>query len=320
MRGLSTNALISGGLLAAFGSMLVAGYALQFLGVRSLGVFTIPVAVVFFGVLLAWFFSMIPLMLKIVLAVQVGLGNANVPLVKAAIDNQKFIVWGMWAIVGLGCAVAIPAAILDGFGNGSPFAGDALARMPVEGTLVAAPGMTLRDVARASSLKLTAGSASRLFDRSQLGGAAIFDFRVAGSGLVFRRCRYYYITTYTHHPQRIEAINVGTSSSATSRAGLQSLQAALRARLTADGWLAGYEVYRTQEDRTLHGGLTHGAQGRLWLKRGVVLDIETNRVDEPVDGENPATAGRWIQYVDLRQRADYPWIERYVFTRPGHFR
>ncbi|HEY1654992.1 MAG TPA: hypothetical protein VGF86_07775 [Candidatus Tumulicola sp.] len=55
--------------------------------------------------------------------------------------------------------------------------------------------------------------------------------------------------------------------------------------------------------------------GRLWLKNDIVLDIERNRVDEPVAGENPATAGRWIQYVDLQKRNDYPWIERYAFVR-----
>ena len=37
-------------------------------------------------------------------------------------------------------------------------------------------------------------------------------------------------------------------------------------------------------------------------------------MDDPVAGEDAGTAGQWIQYIDLRLRKDYPWIERYVFA------
>lgn len=315
MRDLATNALLSGGLLGLVVVMLAVGNAMELAGVKNLGVFTVPVAVVFFGTLLAFGFSAIPLMLKLVLSVQIWLGNENVPPIRAAIANERWIVISIWAVMALGCAVAIPAALWNTFGSGSHAAADAIARMPVEGTLVAAPGMTVEAVARASSLKLSAGSRSPLFDRAVLGGAAIFDFRVAGTGVVFERCRYYYITTSSRDRRRVEAINVGTSPGAASMASVEGLNAALRAKLARDGWLAGYEVYATAEDRRLHGGLTHGKKGRLWLKNGIVLDIETNRVDDPVPAENAAAAGRWIQYVDLRLRSDYPWIGRYTFAR-----
>lgn len=316
MRGLVATAAISAGLLVLIAIMLIAGGALELAGVKSLGVFRWPIAVTFFGLILAFAFSTIPLMLKLVLALQVWLGNAGVPPIKAAIEHQRVIVAAIWAVMALGCAVAIPAAILDGFGTGgSPFR-DVVAHLPSQGTLVTAPGLTIRQTIDASSLKLALGSKSALFSRAQLGGAAIFDFRVAGTGLRLDRCRYYYITTYLRDRTRIEQVNVGTSPAATSRAGVERLDAALRGKLIRDGWLAGFEVYRTDEDRRLHGGLTHGPQGRLWLKRTIVLDIERNRVDDPVTGEDPATAGRWIQYIDLLKRADYPWIERYAFVRP----
>jgi len=67
----------------------------------------------------------------------------------------------------------------------------------------------------------------------------------------------------------------------------------------------------------LHGGKTRGPEGKLWLKGDTTLDIEERRLDDPVAGEDPATAGQWIQYVDLDTRKDFPSIERYVFAPPG---
>ena len=152
--------------------------------------------------------------------------------------------------------------------------------------------------------------------QSQYAGGAIFDYHVAGSAIEFHRRRYYFVTTYTKDPSRIEAINVGTSPSKYSRVELEAANAALRARFRKDGWLTGHEVYRTEEDRQLHGGKTRGEAGALWLKNGIVLDIETRRLDDPKPGEDPATGGEWIQYVELRTRVDFPLIERYVFAAP----
>jgi hypothetical protein len=33
-----------------------------------------------------------------------------------------------------------------------------------------------------------------------------------------------------------------------------------------------------------------------------------------VSGEDARTAGRWIQFIDLWRRDDYPGIERYAFA------
>jgi hypothetical protein len=183
MRGLVATAAISAGLVVLIAIMLIAGGALELAGVKSLGVFRWPIAVTFFGLILAFAFSAIPLMLKLVLAVQVWLGNAGVPPIKAAIEHQRVIVAAIWALMALGCAVAIPAAILDGFGTGGSPLRDAVAHLPSQGTLVTAPGLTIRQTIDASSLKLALGSKSAPFSRAQLGGAAIFDFRVAGTGL-----------------------------------------------------------------------------------------------------------------------------------------
>jgi hypothetical protein len=145
-------------------------------------------------------------------------------------------------------------------------------------------------------------------------GGAVFDFRIAGTNIVFPRCRYYFLATYTHDPQRIESINVGTSPAALSRAELDRADLALRQELAADGWLAGHEEYRSEEDRTLHGGLSRGPDGTMWLKSGIIIDIGTRRIDDAAPGDNGETAGRWIQFIDLRSRDDYPYIDRYAFA------
>jgi hypothetical protein len=89
----------------------------------------------------------------------------------------------------------------------------------------------------------------------------------------------------------------------------------LRARLVDDGWLAGHEVYRTEDDRALHGGAERGPEGDMWLKDGVVLDIERKRMDDAVAGE-AEHAGEFIQVISLWSQADYPFIERFESALP----
>ena len=101
-----------------------------------------------------------------------------------------------------------------------------------------------------------------------------------------------------------------------TRAELEIAYASLRARLAADGWLAGHEEYRTEEDQRLHGGRTRGDEGRIWLSGGTILNVGSKRLDDPVRGEDAATAGEWIQFIDLWERSHYPGIERFSFTTP----
>ena len=39
-------------------------------------------------------------------------------------------------------------------------------------------------------------------------------------------------------------------------------------------------------------------------------------MDDAVEGEDPTTAGEWIQTISLWGHDDYPWIERYAFAPP----
>jgi hypothetical protein len=217
--------------------------------------------------------------------------------------HQTGVVVGFWLFLLAGLAIAIPAAIQDGFLDETP-------RQPVLGPsqsrLVVKPGMTVDDMRRLSSLKIKGSPESVFAD----GG--VFDFAIADTPTSFGGCRYYFISTYSKDRQHIEMMSIGTSSRKLSRAELEAANVAMRTKLSADGWLAGHEVYRDEQDRRLHGGASRGPAGTVWLKGDTVLHMLTRRMDDAKPGE-AADAGAWIQYVELGQSAHWPGIERYAF-------
>jgi hypothetical protein len=213
----------------------------------------------------------------------------NVQPVKPLIAAGAWIVWPIWALMALGLAVALPAAISAGFlrndaassaGAAHRTAANAIAQTPTQGTLVAAPRMPVNSMILKSSIRVQRGSESELFSEAQYGGAGIFDYHIAGSAMTFRRCRYYYITTDAGRPPRIAIINVGISPEQLGRPALEAANRDVRRRLIADGW------HRS---------------GRRWIRSGTVLDLRSRRLDEPIAGENRANAGEWIAFIELRE-------------------
>jgi hypothetical protein len=269
-----------------------------------------------FTLVMVLMFSAIPLMVGAVLGFQRSIGNENVPAVRTALSGQNIIVFVIWGLMAAGSAIAIPAAIMSGALNtvgGTVAMPESLG--PSEGTLVAAPGMSFAEMAKRSTLKIDIHTRAPI--TSAVGAGGVFDYRIPGTGMLFRNCRYYFVSPYTHQPGRIQAVNVGLSPHTISRADLEQANAELRNRLATDGWLAGHEEYRDEEDRTLHGGKTRGPDGSVWLKNDMVLSIDTRRMDDAVPGEDSQSAGKWIQFIGVWSKADYPSIERYVFARPA---
>ena len=320
MLSLQTHVIICASLFAAIIAIAMGGNALQAAGViHDPGAFRFPFMILIFGLFLAFGFSAIPVMVKLVLGFQRKVGNENVPAVAGALRAETWIIYAIWGLLAAGLVVALPAAIKGGLFNSasenSSIAQDGTRSEsfgPSAGTLVARPGMLLSEVVRASTLQIDPAHQSSW--TGSVAGGAVFDFNVAGTDLVFPHCRYYFFSTLTHDPQRIESVNIGTSPSTVSRAQLEVANTALRHKLSADGWLTGHEEYRDEEDRVLHSGQRRGPDGKLWLRNGVVLDIGTRRMDDEVPGEDRQTAGKWIQFIDLWSREDYPSIERYVFA------
>lgn len=278
---IGTLALISGGIFAVMMLAIVAGNVLIESGaVKNPIQYETPGKIIFFSLFVAFGFSLIPLMVRTVLTGLEGIGKSlNVSPFAALIARPGCIVWPMWLLMAAGLAVALPAAIRDGFfasdattpGAQRDSRAEAIAKMPTQGTLVAAPGMAIASMLAESTLAVSRGSKSELFSGAQFGGAAIFDYRIAGTPTIFRRCRYYYINTSEHDPARIATINVGISPEKMSHEQFVAADHEFRRRFAADGWKA---IGRN-----------------LWTEHGIVLVLRSRRLN---DG--------WIQYVELRER------------------
>ena len=112
---LRTHALITGGI---FASLLVIGWGANLLDAFGLSphepALQIAALVLVCGLCAGLAFSAVPLMVLTVLRFQVGIGNANRPVIRTMIAHQRTIVVVMWGLMAAGLLLAVPAAILDG--------------------------------------------------------------------------------------------------------------------------------------------------------------------------------------------------------------
>jgi hypothetical protein len=310
MFSLRTHVWIFLGLLAAVILLGVAGNLLAAAGFQPLLTdIQLLLQILFLGLVLALALAFVPVMVKLVIGFQLRAGNSDLALARSVAARQKALIWVLWTLMLAGLGAALPAMIRDGFFSAGAAPAEAADLGPSQGTLVAAPGMTVADMLAQSSLKPEGGGRANM----PFAGGGVFDFHVAGTETVFHRCRYYFISTLTRDPSRIEALSIGTAPQKLIRADLAAANAALRRQLKAEGWLAGHEEYKTAENQQLHGGATRGPEGWVWVKNGTILDIETKRMNDPVAGEDSATAGEWIQFIELWPEATYPGREFLVF-------
>jgi hypothetical protein len=115
MLSLRTHAIISAGILVAIIGLAMIGNALQSGGVVRDGTGTrLAAMTVFLGLTAALAFSLVPVMVKLVLGVQAGIGNADNPVIGRVIAHERVIVFVLWGLIGLGLAIAVPAAMIDG--------------------------------------------------------------------------------------------------------------------------------------------------------------------------------------------------------------
>jgi hypothetical protein len=112
---LRTHVMISAGILAAIIMLAMIGNALQAWEVARDGpTIRLTLMIVFLGLSAALVFSMVPVMVKLVLGVQAGIGNAGHPVVAGLIAQERVIVFVFWGLIALGLVIAVPAAIIDG--------------------------------------------------------------------------------------------------------------------------------------------------------------------------------------------------------------
>jgi uncharacterized membrane protein len=125
MFSLKTHAIITGALLATMIILAITGSVLHDRGyLPDSSTAQFAARVIFFALFLAFGFSCIPTMLKFFLAGQIAIGNGDVPVIQAIAAHQAGVVIGVWLFLALGLAIALPAAIHDGFFETTPLAGD----------------------------------------------------------------------------------------------------------------------------------------------------------------------------------------------------
>jgi hypothetical protein len=266
-----------------------------------------------FGLFLAIGFAAIPIMLRVFLWGQRRIGNEAVPMVRVLAEHQTGVVLAVWIVFGLGLAIALPAMVADEFfGRDTKLWLEARLRGPSRGVLSANVGMLIEDVRRRSTLPLAEPRGESLTGSSRLAGEAVFDLDIADTGTRFPGCRYYFIVTRAHGDLRVESMNVGVSPHAMTRAEHDEELRRVRERLQTDGWRPGRFVYRTAEERALHGGKTEDADATYWLKGEALLHLEPKRVDDAQRDEDPATAGRFMLALSIFERtasSTYPRLD-----------
>jgi hypothetical protein len=115
MLSLRTHAIISAAILATIIGLAMIGNAIQADGVVRDGPgIRLAAMTVFLSLTAALAFSLVPVMVKLVLGVQAGIGNAGHPAIGRLVARERIIVFVLWGLIGLGLVIAVPAAIIDG--------------------------------------------------------------------------------------------------------------------------------------------------------------------------------------------------------------
>jgi hypothetical protein len=246
--------------------------------------------------------SLVPVMLHVFLDLQARIGNSDLWIVRVLREHESGVIYGVWTMFALGTLIALPVMAKDMLGKDmlAVFAGPGKSR----GTLVIDVGMPLAEVRARSTLKLVEESRGGLTPTGRVIARVTFDLQIAGSALRFEQCRYYWIHTDGSEGARVQDVNVAISPRKVSRAALVEAHAQVQMRLREDGWLEGAIQYRTAEEQQLHGGAASSGQGFYWARGGTVLQLSGKRVDGERAGEDPETAGDWIQVIELRPRGD----------------
>ena len=137
MLGLGIHLGIAGGLFAAILVLAQLGNALQAAGVLPATAGWRLTSMILFGSLSAALaFAAVPVIVKLVLGFQRRAGNAGASLPA----RERLIVFVLWVLLGLGLAVAVPAAILSGAFD-QPFrTGTLMSSQPSGVTAAVSPG------------------------------------------------------------------------------------------------------------------------------------------------------------------------------------
>jgi|GEM_PF-4800058 len=183
-----------------------------------------------------------------------------------------------------------------------------------EGTLVANIGMTMEEVEKRSTLKL--GSTFHYPSGGTLTAQqAVFELELAGTGVRFERCRYYWLEAGKTDARLIN-ITIYATPSDWTWAQVEALQQGMRQKLSAAGWAAGRNVYHTPDAAELSARQGDG-YGNFWLKDDVLLQLDPVPTETQPVGSDPH-AGQFTLFIRINPLdwTRYPYLEFPGRARP----
>ena len=107
--------LVSLGLIiagAVIGSMLESNGVLTEETIGAAGV--TAVLLVYLGLFLVMVFALVPLVIRFFINGQARIGNSGLPVIQWLQQNEKKVVYGVWAFFFIGLCIALPAAVKGG--------------------------------------------------------------------------------------------------------------------------------------------------------------------------------------------------------------
>jgi hypothetical protein len=238
-------------------------------------------------------FALIGLMIHVFVVLQGGIGNADVGMVRFLRENERMVTYGTWIFLGIGTLIAVPFALWDMGVQWKP-------ALKPQGVLVADIGMTLDDVRKQSSLKLRAPFTVQSSGQTYCIGEAVFDYQLGNSGMRFPKSRYYWMITGDGGDPQLAALNIGLTPEKLPRHEFDDFKHQVRQRLKDDGWVPGHFVWNSKQEVESNHGVTTSGDGRYWKRGDTLLILEEKRMDDEQPGEDAATAGEFILYLDLR--------------------
>ena len=114
MLSLRAHALIAAAIFAAIVVLAMIGNALEASGaVLATPAIRVASAGLFLTLAAALAFALVPVIVQLVVGLQGATGGAQ-PAATWLAAHQRAIVFAFWALLALGLAIAVPAAIIDG--------------------------------------------------------------------------------------------------------------------------------------------------------------------------------------------------------------
>jgi len=236
-------------------------------------------------------FCAIGLMVHVFTALQTGIGNGNTPMVRFLVQHETGVVLATWGFLGVGALLAGGFLLLQSsFGH----------TLRSKGTLEADIGMTMAEVRQRSTIPWR--DPTHMVDGTEMVVEdMVFEYRLGMPPVQFPQSRYYWLRTAKNG--RLSDINIGITPEKLPLKEIEAFKLDVQRRLFSAGWMPGHLVADSEETVRMWGGKRTSQDGRYWLRRDTVIDIERSRMDEEQRDEPPGS-GEFVLYIHLEPKSE----------------